>query len=717
MSLRAALGRVSGALGRQQGHLFAWTPVCLGTGVGLYFALPVEPPLAALIAMALGLGITWTILRVLGVHRGTWASIVLWALTLIALGTSLASLRTSHVAAPVLSYRYYGPIEGRVVAIDRSASEKMRLTLDQVRLDRVPLERRPLRVRVSLHGPEVISDIRPGDTVMTTGHLGPPSGPVEPGGFDFQRHLWFKQLGALGYTRNPVLRSGSWVDAPWSFPIWLYAKRLDIADAIKSRMGGTEGPFAAAILTGHRADLDAEAVEVLRASNLAHLLAISGLHMGLITGAVFALVRLCLSLIPPVALRVEARKLAAVAAFAAAFVYLGVSGASIATQRAFIMVSVMLLALCLDRPALSLRAVAIAALIVLVFTPEALIGPGFQMSFAATVALVAVFAAVRDFGLFSGLPRWARGTASLVLSSFIAGLATAPIAAAHFNQIAQYGLLANVLSVPVMGLVVMPGALVAGLLSAVGLEWIGLEVMRLGLAWILGVAHFVAGLGGSTSAVVAPGPMVLPLVTLGGLMLCLWQGAGRVAGVVPVLLSFALWAQTERPAVLISETGRLLGVMQDGVRVLNKPKGDGFAARVWLENDGDPVDQVQAAARADLSPNQVDLEVGPLRLIMDARNPEKIDVSRLCRADAYLLLPRVETPLPDGCLGWTAGDLIKDGAIALHIEDRGVRVVTSRALQGQRMWVPRARGAPGRETQKRPRPTSGRGLKLSNVEN
>ena len=678
---------VSRTFGRQQSHLFPWAPVCFGAGVGGYFIASTEPQWWHLVALSLLAGLLWLIAYLFDRHRACWASVLLWALSLAIGGTTVASMRAHVVAAPVLSFRYYGPIEGRIVSIDKSASEKLRLTLDRVRLSRVSRQNTPIRVRVSLHGPDMALKLSPGDVVMTTGHLGPPAGPVEPGGFDFQRHLWFQQLGALGYTRNPMLRVAPASAGEGGLSLRLYRFRLTLADAIKSRMADQEGPFAAAIITGNRADLDPALVDTLRASNLAHLLAISGLHMGLLTGAVFALVRIALAAIPQISVRLHVRKIAAVAALIAAVLYLGVSGANVATQRAFIMVSVMLVAICVERPALSLRAVAIAALFILMIAPEALVGPGFQMSFAATTALVAVFAVIRDKGLFLILPKWLSGSVALLLSSFIAGAATAPFGAAYYNQVAQYGLLANLLSVPVMGLIVMPGALLAGALAPVGLEGAGLWVMEFGLNWILRVAEFVAGLDGSTRAIVAPGPWVLPLITLGGLTLCLWQGTGRLLGLAPMSVALVLWYGVERPTVLISETGRLIGVLQNGERALNKPKGDGFSARVWLENDGDPADQVQAAARAGYGANYLRADIAGETLIFNAANPNAIDIADTCAANDIVVLPRVETSLPKGCNGWNAVDFTKGGAVAIYVTRIGLRYENSRSRQGDRLWV------------------------------
>lgn len=582
MGLLNAVDRV---LLNQRGHLFPWAPVCLALGIGLWFALKAEPgPAAYAAALAAGLaagGLAWA--------RPSGLSALGWGAMLVAAGFALAGWRAHRIAAPVLDYRYYGPVEGRVVGIDRSASDALRITLDRVRLEGVAPADMPHRVRLSLHGQGGAGHPVPGARVMTTAYLSPPQGPVEPGGFDFRRHAWFQGLGAVGYTRVPVLLA-----EPPAGGAGVFGLRMAVSDRVQAALGGDVGGFAAAVTTGDRSGMSGAALDALRASNTAHLLAISGLHMGLLAGFVFAALRIGMSLVPPLALRLPVKKLAAGGALAVAAVYLALSGGNVATERAFIMAAVALCAVIADRRAFSLRAV--AALIVLALRPETLLSPGFQMSFAATTALVAVFGFMRDAGLRGG-PAWARPAVAVLISSAVAGLATAPVGMAHFNTTAHYGLLANLSSVPVMGLLVIPAAVLAACLAPLGLEEAGLWAMGLGLRWILGVAHWVSALPGAQGFVPAPPGAVLPLLALGSLGVILWQGRARWAGLAPALCALALWAGAERPALLIAEDGGLVGVMGSEGRALSKPRGAGFVARTWLENDGDGADQAGAAAR------------------------------------------------------------------------------------------------------------------------
>jgi competence protein ComEC len=577
------------ALLAQRGFLFPWVPVAAGAGIWLYFELPVEPGRAEIGAALAVMVVFAGLCRVAG---PVWGPLAL-AVSLAGGGFALAAWRAGVVAAPVLDWRYYGPIEGRIVEIDRSGKDMPRLTLDEVVLEGIAPEATPARVRVSVYGEQPWLPGEPGTVAILTGHLAPPNGPVEPGEFDFRRLAWFAGLGAVGYTQTPVLRLAAADDG---MALEVARTRVRLADAVMARIPGDAGGLAAAVMTGDRSGLSVAANDDMRASNLYHLVSISGTHMALLVGFVFGFIRYGVALVPPLALRLSAKKIAAVVALPVAAGYLVLAGRDMATERAFVMVAVMLVAILLDRQAITLRSVAIAALIVLGLRPEALVNPGFQMSFAASVALVAAFGGLR---LVPALATrgWVGAVVLLLFSSLVAGMATAPFAAAHFNRVAHLGLVANLLAGPVMAVLVMPGAVVMALLGPLGLEAPGVWMVEWGCRWILFVARMVAGISGSESAVTHPPGMVLPLLSLGGLWLCIWQGRWRWAGLAGPALALALWAVAERPAVLIAAEGGLVGVTGPEGRVLSKPTGDGYAAETWMDNDGEVVTQEVAAGR------------------------------------------------------------------------------------------------------------------------
>ncbi|WP_246045358.1 ComEC/Rec2 family competence protein [Rubellimicrobium roseum] len=680
--LRYLLALAEAGLLAQRGHLLPWAPVALGTGMGLYFALPAEPGQTGWIAVALA-----GVLGLLLARRLPSGFVPLaWVLALVASGVGLAGHRAWVVAAPVLEFRYYGPIEGRIVEIDRSASDALRLTLDRVVLDGIDPARRPERVRISLRGDQRWLVAEPGRVVMLTGHLAPPSGPAEPGDFDFRRAAWFERLGAVGYTQSPVLTR-----APPGGGLWLHRLRMRLSDGIKARIEGDAGGLAAAMATGDRSGISAQANEVMRDSGLYHLVSISGTHMGLLVAFVFGLVRTSVALVPPLALRVNGKKMAALVALPVATFYLALAGRDVATERAFVMVAVMLGAVLCDRQAITLRSVGIAALIVLVLRPESLMNAGFQMSFAAVTALSVILGRANWTG--NGRWRWAAPVAMLVLSSLVAGLATAPYAGAQFNRFAAYGLLSNVLAAPAMGFLVMPGAALLGLGAGLGITQPALLILELGCRWILLVADLVAGLEGAATSVMAPPPVVLPLFTGAGLLLILWRGRMRWGGAAGMALALGLWAGAGRPDLLIAPSGGTLAVQGEAGRALSRPTGDSFVVARWLENDGDLAGPDEAAGRPGLDRGDglYGASVGG-RTVLLVRGAKALAGIAGCGGADLLVTDQAAGARP--CLVLDPDVLARTGAVAGWVEDGTLRLVSAEEVSGDRPWTRAGRDGP-----------------------
>ncbi len=710
---------------RQRGALFGWVPVCMALGIGGYFAVPEEPSwmiyaAAAGIGGATGAG-AWIFGRRLRA-RGTGAAgaALCMAALLICVGLCLAGLRAHRLAAPVIDWRYYGPIEGRIAGMDRASSGTLRLTLADLHLRNLAPDKTPRLVRLSLHGPAPDFAPQVGQVVMATGHLSAAPGPTEPSGFDFRRHAWFRQLGAVGYSRKPLV-----LLAPAQGWQGVTAARLALSSRVQAGMQGEAGAFAAAIMTGDRSAMDARVLADLRRSNLAHLLAISGLHMGLLAGVLFGAARLILCLVPWCALRLPVKKLAAVCALAGSAGYLLLSGGNIATERAFVMVAVALVAVICERRALSLRALALAAVIILALRPEGLTEPGFQMSFAATTGLVAVFGMLRGEGATAAvLPRWLYAPLAVLISSAVAGVATAPFSAAHFNQISHFGLLANLASVPLMGALVMPAAVAAAALMPLGLEAPALWVMGLGLKWILFVAHWVSGMHGAVGKVPAPPDTVLPLLAFGALVMVLWQGRGRWSGIAVMVLAFTIWAAALRPAVLIARDGALVGVRAEAGLVLSRAAVASFTAQNWLENDGDARSQETAASAW----RGQGMMAGGLRII-HLQGKRAVEAFSGCavgeivvmnrdpqgRGRAFVL-PADGTHLTarSACLILTPKTLARSGAIAFYEEADGLRLQTAQGQTGNRIWSSAAQ-ADYADKKRKPLPQNNKGPRIAGL--
>jgi competence protein ComEC len=313
------------------------------------------------------------------------------------------------------------------------------------------------------------------------------------------------------------------------------------------------------------------------------------------------------------------------------------------------------------------------------------------MSFAATIALIVGFAALDGSIYRQRIPRWAMPVFTLVLSSVIGGFATAPYAAAHFNRFTDYGLLANLLTVPVMGAVIMPAGAVAALLAPLGLAWLPLWVMEQGARWILFVAHWIGGLEGSVTAIPAPGPWVLPLFTLGALWLILWRGRVQWAGVTPVLMSLALWVAAERPLLLISGDGKLLGLDGPEGRALSSARGGGFAAENWLQNDGDLTEQKDAATRPGFSGPKGErwFDLAGVRAVALSGKGAAAKLTNACAAAELVILAEDIENRPDGCRLIDSRMLLATGPLAIRQEGEGLRI--DRTKQATRLWSPPAR--------------------------
>lgn len=684
----AALRWLAARVAAERERWLLWLPVAAGAGIAGYFALPSEPH-AWLGWAALGGAIA---LGVLG--RRTLALLPL-ALLLgaTAAGFVAAQVRSHSVAAPVPTRPLDGVwLTATVVEVEPRGTA-VRLLLAAPEISRLDPDATPARVRVTLRGKTrpAPGDVVAGDRVRLRARLAPPGPPAAPGAFDFRRHAWFARLGAtgFGYTQPRVIEgadSGGLVAA-------VARLRQSIFERVTERLPGAAGGVAAALMVGQRGAVPPDVMDAMRDSGLAHLLAISGLHVGLVAGLVFFFVRGGLALVPAVALRRPIKKWAALCAIAGAFAYLLLAGATVPTQRAFVMTGLVLLAVLLDRTALTMRLVAWAALALLLLRPESLLGASFQMSFAAVVALVAAYEALNE-----PLRRWQTGpgrrlalyVAAVAFTSLIAGLATGPFALYHFNRVVSYGLIANMAAVPLTALWVMPWGLLAFVLMPLGLEGVALAPMGWGLDGVIWVARTVAGWPHAVHLVPAMPPAALAAVALSGLWLCLWRRPWRLLGLVGIAGGLVATALARPPDLLISADARLMGIHADGVLTLNDVRAKGLVRETWLRRLG--ADTVGGLPRDGPTPDG--------RLACDAlgclyrakghtvalvRDPRALDED--C-AVAGVLLSAV--PARRGCRGPAVRidrfDVWRHGAHAVWLGET-VRVARVRDA-GDRPWAP-----------------------------
>ena len=585
----SGLPSLAAQLERERHRWFVWVPVAFGGGIAGYFALPHEPGLPTVLAlslMAAGLVLASR-------HRPLLHGLA-FAVLAMALGFGAAKLRTETVRAPVLGQELrYAKIEGIVELIEPRPTRGERLTIRVTAIDRLAESARPERIRI--RAMRKTEGLKPGDRIALRATLRPPATPALPSGYDFARWAWFQGLGATGFSLMPATILSSQDGSAGLIHVartGLEQIRHAIGDRIRAALPGETGAIAVSLITGERGGITDATNDAYRDSGLVHILSISGLHMVIMAGSVYAFMRILLAAFPAIALRFATKKWAAAAALAGATGYLLISGTSIATIRATLMIAIMFVAVLLDRQALAMRNVAIAALVILAVMPESLLDAGFQMSFAAVVSLIAAYEAIRDRSETSERRGWLLAAAfffgGILLSTVIASLSVAPFGAYHFHRSQQYALIANLIAVPICNLIIMPMALLTLVVMPLGLEALPLALMGYGIDSMTATAYRVAALPGAIAYIPAMPAASFALMVLGGLWLTLWQTRWRMLGLVAIGAGVLTMGEAERADIIAGRGGALVAVRgSDGRLIANGSRSGAYELKRWLEHDGD----------------------------------------------------------------------------------------------------------------------------------
>ncbi|KCZ83574.1 ComEC/Rec2-like protein [Hyphomonas adhaerens MHS-3] len=647
-------------------------PLLLGfslcAGVIVYFSQSAEPLVWPCVAATIAAGAVYLAARAIW-----WMSPVSLPL-LIVLGLTggftAAAIRTANVAAPVVKEQTRPMmLEGWITEVE-PGTKGARLRINVHAMSGVSPDDTPKYVRVTHR---LNLQVAPGRFVRCYVQLRPPPSPSLPGDYDFRRQAWFEQLGGVGYVMGRC--RGGTLGAPrgWSKQLGLdvSAFRRRLAEHVNIAAGERAGGFAAALISGDRSFMNTADQDALRASGLSHLLAISGLHMAMVGGLVFLIVWRTLALIEPLALRIAVQKPAAVAALVASLTYLVISGASVSTQRAFIMSAVVFGAVLADRAALSLRSYAIAMILVVLLQPESVVTPGFQMSFAASGALIATYdawsrrRAEQERVLGSVSFTWA----SLFVTSLIAGTATAPFAIYHFDRLAGFGLMANLLAMPIISFVSAPLAALSLILTPFGFGDLGLRLFGYSLEAVLAVAHWTASL--PNAAVTLPISMPVTTLLLSALAIgCAMAAKGRARLLLASMLivpAGGLWLQAD---IVIAHWS---------------PSGD-----IFLRNEHDELVRYQLVDGDGLPPlRYANTETGKLC----GASACKVSVARgkLPAGTATLYqgaspdAASVELRLDESVLDFSWPDVRQAGGITVKSGRHGLDVVTAPKC-GNRPW-------------------------------
>jgi competence protein ComEC len=698
MALRLAAppARRVGALGRwffdnlvaERERWPLWIPVFVGSGIGGYFWLTFEPPLAPVLALA---GVA--LLAAIAALR--WQRFVAPAIAMaaLALGFAAAALQAWWVAAPVLAQRL-GPVmvEGRLVVVD-PLPEGTRIVVAPSAVERLAPAALPAHLRIRLRKD---TPFIPGDWVRVKAVLMPPPAPSMPGAYDFQRRAWFDRLGAVGFALGAPEAMAPAGAGPSRWRAALEAVRAAVTARIRTALPGDSGTIAAALITGETHAIPPDEAGHFRDAGLAHILVIAGLHLGMVAAAVFFALRAVLALIPPLALRYPTKKWAAAGALLVIFLYMLLSGATVPSRRAFVMTGLVLLAVIVDRLSLSARAIAFAALFVMLMTPEAAAGASFQMSFAAVAALVAFYEAMRgrlaDWHRHAGaLRRFGLYLLGIAFTTVVTTAATMAFTIYHFNRFALYSVVANALAVPITGFWIIPWALIACLLMPFGAEKLALTPMGWGIDGVAAIANGVTSWPGAVVSLPSMPAAGLVLIALGGLWLCIWTRRWRWLGLAPVAAGYLSLLLARPPDLLVASEGRLVAVRAaDGSYLVSRPRAERFTQQTWAQRSaagpggawplsGSSADGLLTCTRASC---------------LYRRNGHSVALIREAAALAISCAGAdlVVSPMPAGelCQAPRVIDSLateKSGAHAVWLDPGGVRVETVLDWRGERRWT------------------------------
>ncbi|MBN8483326.1 MAG: ComEC/Rec2 family competence protein [Sphingomonadales bacterium] len=585
LDLSSGLARIERFLAAASHDQGPWAVVGLIAGIASWFVL--SNVWHWLAAMAAGLAFATGAMAFLaseGAYPQIRRALVVLGCT-FALGCGLVWTKSALVGTPPLTRPVVAVIDAEVLQrIEQPAEQRVRLVL----ATREPETGRAIKVRLNLPIENASTGIAEGGRIRLRARLVPPAPPMLPGSYDFARAAWFSGLSATGSALGSVT-----IIQPATGGGWLGKVQRDLSAHVRSQLDGSPGAIAAALASGDRGAIAKADDEAMRDSGLSHLLSISGLHVSAVVAAAYLIALRVLALSPWVALRLRLPLVAAGAGAIAGIGYTLLSGAEVPTVRSCIGAILVLIALAIGREPLSMRMVAIAAALVLVFWPEALVGPSFQMSFAAVIAIVALhgsaplraFFAPREEGW---LRRGGRYLAGLLLTGVVIELALMPIGLFHFHRSGVYGALANVIAIPLTTLATMPLIALALLFDLVGAGapfwWLAGKSLEL----LLALAHATAEMPGAVSLMPAMGRGTFALFVAGGLWLALWRGRVRLLGLVPVLLGLVMVSQIRSPDLLVSGDGRHVGVTGEAegeLLVLRESRSD-YARENLAESAG-----------------------------------------------------------------------------------------------------------------------------------
>ncbi len=569
---------------KEKDRFILWAPVIFGIGIALYYSFSIPIGISLIVA---GVALIFAILSYKFYQKSHewWLFVMIVSATvfLMASGAAVSAINSRLIAHQPLKEEL-GPvmIKGTVGEIDKLSSG-YRVVLSKIDIWEYPPEKTPKKIRLIVR--TSISGAAPGDIIMVKAKLLPLPKAVYPGAYDFSESAYFKGLGATGFAVTPF----KIVEHKDRITENIEALRYHITQKFYVLAGDT-GAIAAALITGERAAISKEANDEMRASGLYHLLSISGLHLIIVVGGFFWGLRAFLALFPYIALRVNIKLWSMVAALIAGLFYLIIAGMPVTGVRSYMMVALAFTAIIIGRMSVSLELVAWSAMIILIISPYEIMNPSFQMSFAAVTAIIAFYEEVDWFNPENErgwIKRILVGLSGIAASSLIAGIAVAPFSIYHFGQYSAYGIISNMIAIPITTFIVMPMGMLSLILMTLGLELPALTVMGWGIDIVMWCAKIVSSLPYSQFLIPAIPKWALILSVVSGLWLVIWQTKTRYLGIIGIFASALILFFPNTPDIIIDGSGKLFAIKtSSGELAFSNFKSAKYSRSTWLKIAG-----------------------------------------------------------------------------------------------------------------------------------
>ncbi|MBO7333044.1 MAG: ComEC/Rec2 family competence protein [Alphaproteobacteria bacterium] len=641
-------------------RLNLWLPVLFGGGIALYFTLEFEPDKRiAFIGIAIGLFLC--LIR--------WLRLIGLPILFFFAGLLVIQTKAETVSAPKIKYNLgYVDIQGIIVQTEPTPKGQ-RLTIEPSFIEKT--DELPKKIRITTQTNNIFLV---GDEIKIEALLSPPSMAFMPNGFDLTRHAWFQQIGGYGYTRKePILLKRNTEKS------FLENIRQKISQRIYKALPNETAGIVHALILGDQKGISEDIQKTFKDSGISHVLSVSGFHLVLVAGFVMFCLRFFLNLFPSFSLKTDIKKISALSALLVCFLYLLISGGAVPAVRSFWMLSFFVIALLFNRQALSIRSVCWAGFFVLLLYPESLISVSFQLSFGATLSLIALYEALKEPFDVPLIPEekpkriLTKGSIGFLLTNIGAIFGTMFFVIYHFHKIALYSLLGNFLTSAFFGIIIMPFLLVSILVMPLGLDWIFLKIAGFFLEIVIFISGKVASLPFAVLMYPKLSEISLSLISIGLLWLCLWQTKIRYVGFAPIFISLFLFAKN--PDIVVSSCGQFMAFKKDDIWfTIGSQK---TVRNTMLERDGlNPETEKTGKIKKDTIYNLFETTV--------LFNPTKCQ-----KAD--LILSGKNTPVfcPLATRIITKNEFCRNGTTVFYLKDGENLMTTSKKQMGNRLWTPK----------------------------